>query len=245
MWLTNRLLYALALFFAGVSLMLMVQLRMDGYPGTVAPTIEESALLREYAYRRYVVAYPQIKIASTAPLSEFLAGYEAGTLGGYCGQAALFYLRVLEANHVGAYYLDMGIPNTSHVVNLVQIKVNGREIWSVQDAYFNTILVDSAGVPLDYFAVLDLLHQRRHEDIIVSQGTTPARRTLCEDGTCYAVDTWDMLLARTDWQPLFDYLGEDYPHDWRYLYLVVYSVYGRDDSAMLAQIERAGVIRSN
>jgi hypothetical protein len=56
----------------------------------------------------------------------------------------------------------------THAETLVHIDIHGTEVLSVQDAYFDITYVDKNGNPLDYFEMLSLLQNQRHEDIRIA-----------------------------------------------------------------------------
>jgi len=79
--------------------------------------------------------------------------------------------RLYEVFGYESYYVASGNPGNSsfpaltHAETLVLINWGGRRTLSVQDAYFDISYSDTKGGPLDYFQMLHLLRDGKHEDV--------------------------------------------------------------------------------
>ena len=56
----------------------------------------------------------------------------------------------------------------SHAITFVVFNHDGKEIWSLQDAYFNNCVTDENGQPLDYLEFLKRLKDRQHYTVVLT-----------------------------------------------------------------------------
>jgi len=83
-----------------------------------------------------------------------------------CGGTAWTLMKLYQLFGYESYYLASGrIGMVTHAVTLVYINVDGRRIPSVQDAYFDISYTNEDGHPLDYFEMLRILRNHKHEEI--------------------------------------------------------------------------------
>jgi len=106
------------------------------------------------------------------------AAFMADRGGVWCGGAAYALGKLYELFGYNAFSVGIGVPGTSaqHTYTLVQINDEGRRILSIQDAYLNITYVHPGGKPMDYFELLDLLTQRRHEEVLLTGSASSTRR---------------------------------------------------------------------
>jgi hypothetical protein len=178
----------------------------------------------------------------------------------WCGGAARAMQVLAEAHGMPALILDLGGPELdSHTVTLVQVRHHGQRVLTVQDAYFNTTYVDTSGNPLDYWALQELIRERRHTDIGTVRGQ-PLKPFLIAQG-----EQWPEIsgivpgtqLANGAWKHLFPATFEHFvrhggsrapeqlerlalPPDPIYLYLFARGVWGSPKHAdIIAPIEQS------
>ena len=99
--------------------------------------------------------------------------------GVWCAGSSEFLKKALRLFGFEAYDLYYGFKEPggyTHAVTLVKIQEGESEILSVQDAYFNTTYELSTGEPLDYFELLRLLKEKRDNEIVLVEPTTPLMR---------------------------------------------------------------------
>ena len=99
--------------------------------------------------------------------------------GVWCDGAALFFRKVLRLFDFEGYELAYGFHEPgglNHTITLIKIQEGESEILSVQDAYFNTAYETSTGEPLDYFDLLRLLKEKRDDEIVLVEPSTPFMR---------------------------------------------------------------------
>jgi hypothetical protein len=96
--------------------------------------------------------------------------FNANDRGVFCAGTAWTLMRLYNAFGLDSWIFNVGIRKSAltHVVTLV--RAGGKII--VQDAYANYTLTDRRGRPLDIRRVLELLKDRRAEDVVRRGGTT-------------------------------------------------------------------------
>jgi len=104
-------------------------------------------------------------------VSVILDAFERNWGGVWCAGTAWTLKRLYELFGYESYYLATGDPGNSsypaltHAETLAYIDVNSSRILSIQDAYFDVSYTDREGRPLDYFQMLHLLRDQKHEEI--------------------------------------------------------------------------------
>lgn len=83
------------------------------------------------------------------------------------GAAHYLYLKYREAGYK-SYIIGFGNKYYTHAMTLVQISHGGMSKYAIQDPTFNISYVDRAGNPLSVFAIVELLRERRAEEIAIS-----------------------------------------------------------------------------
>lgn len=98
-------------------------------------------------------------------------------LGGvWCGGTAYSLMLLYRELGFNAWTLDVGIPGAmSHVVTVVEVSYGGIAKRSIQDATFNLTYTDLQGGPLDYREIVQLLAERRHDEVCVLEGSVIER----------------------------------------------------------------------
>ena len=158
--------------------------------------------------------------------------------GVWCAGSSEFLKKVLWLFDFEAYDLYYGLNKTgglTHAVTLVKIQEGEGEILSIQDAYFNTTYELSTGEPLDYFELLRLLKEKRDDEIVLVEPTTPLMREVHRiidlGGGKYEIETTRSLFAfdtvigsDTAARPaVYAFLEKNhYPQNALYLHLVPY-----------------------
>jgi hypothetical protein len=88
-----------------------------------------------------------------------------------CQGVAWALMRLYEAYGYEAYCLGVDIPKVmGHDMTLVRISYNGRSILTIQDATFDISYIDPDGEPYDYFDLLAVIKNRRHNLVEIEQG---------------------------------------------------------------------------
>ena len=97
-----------------------------------------------------------------------LRGFQQDILAAMCGFTSTTFGKLLNEFNFRVIYLSIGDPtgSTNHYVPLVEMNRNGEKIWSVQDPYYDTSFTSKDGKLLDYFEILKLLREGRHNEII-------------------------------------------------------------------------------
>ena len=197
------------------------------------------------------------------PLSQRLSLFETGEAGAQCGATAttlrdIYELFGFEAFTVNAGQVADKPPQPTHILTLVKINHDGREILSVQDSFFNYTLVNRDGNPLDYFEMLSLLKQKRHQDFYPLLGSAEFKPRLIAKGTEENV-TAEKVFANgnklvserfilPEDLPGYDAAATEfltqhgYPANFLYLHLFPFGMHGRDYVEYNAILNKARVI---
>jgi len=117
------------------------------------------------SWRLFLTSNESFHFFSQNVSSIFLA-YQHHWGGVWCGGAAWTLMELYELFGYEAHYLASGILSVeTHAETLVYIDVHGTKILSVQDALFDISYTDEHGNPMDYFEMLSMLREHRHEEI--------------------------------------------------------------------------------
>ena len=162
------------------------------YPDLLSESVsdfEKTNLLRDWAYANTIFGedccfnyYKPEKptIQNFVLLTENFQNFE---LSAYCGGVSTYLALVYNVFGYEAVSLDCAVFSEdnaavcSHVVTLCKIlDENQGEKWIVQDATFNRTYVDADGIPLAILELLNMLKERRDEDIHYIFGNTQGRR---------------------------------------------------------------------
>lgn len=191
------------------------------------------------------------------PLAERLQLFANGEAGGWCSSASVTLMDIYELFGFESYELGFGaISNgeATHAVTLVRIRDGERDIWSVQDSYFNQTLVDRNGRPLDYFDVLDLLKKRADHQITIKKGNNPTRpRLIAKESTEATLSgtvfpNGNKIVYEEFRLPLFEQAAltflqkQNLPANIVYLALYPYQLYGVNSARAHAILNRARAI---
>lgn len=148
---------------------------------------EKVSALRHWAAQRIVMSSSSLFLTSNESfrffsqnVSSIFRAYRDHWGGVWCGGAAWTLMKLYELFGYEAHYLGSGVaPDATHAETLVYIDVRGTEILSIQDAHFDISYTDEQGNPLDYFEMLSMLREYRHEEIrIVPSPDQGVRRDL-------------------------------------------------------------------
>lgn len=166
----------------GVSATLLKQLIQKDYPwleNKEANDWGKVKALRQWAYE-HVDWSTKSALIDTKPGFQY-AGKDAPELfslffkdwgGVWCGGAAFSLMKLYHTYGFEAYTVDSGKRGMmTHVMTLVKIDYEGREIFAIQDPSFNVCYVDSEEKPYGYFDFLKTLKNRNHDNIVAQQGT--------------------------------------------------------------------------
>jgi len=89
----------------------------------------------------------------------------------WCDGAARTLEGLYEVLGFRAYTVDSGkVGVMTHVVTLVDIVYEAKEITVVEDPSLDVTYVDDEGRPLDYYGLLSLLSRGEHDRIAILQG---------------------------------------------------------------------------
>jgi hypothetical protein len=169
---------------------------------------------------------------------------KGGTL---CGGSAVFLQKVYRLFGFEAYILNYGTEDAvTHMIDLVKIDYNGREILTVQGAYFDVGYENKNGEPIDYFDMLQLLVERRGDEIYAVEFDPPLMRDYLQENledtgliksivTTRVVFTTEFALFRV--RPYIDKFLTDrgLPLDDIYLYLFPFSISGDAQGKLMAK----------
>jgi len=179
------------------------------YPQINDPSLsawEKVNLLRRWAYQQTDQAMtndckfssPNLRAKSVA---EIFSDFQQDKGGVYCGGASIFLMKLYEQYGFKAYALNMGKPSVSksltHVLVLVKIPHNGKDVLVVQDGLFNNSYAHLDGSPLDYFELIQLLNNRQLNKIKVVQNHDGERDVLlCKNQI--PPDIWEISTKQLD-----------------------------------------------
>ena len=152
-----------------------------------------------------------------------------------------------------AFSISFGIRGTyvTHVFTLVEIDREGETILSMQDADFDFTFTYADGRPMDYFEFLDLLQQRRHQDVVALSSAEDLTRDYLEFDMDGQVTKYQDFLSWQDWMKhsqsdLDSFLEErGYPPSSLYLHLSFLGIAGFSPPAgkesFLSQLADRGI----
>lgn len=146
----------------------------------ISNQFDKACFIRDWVYRHKTGAAPGCNLLDDhhkLSASEFYNLMR--TSGGFvCSGTAYFLKRLYELMGFVSYAVNIGLPNwpATHVTNLVEIEELGREIFSVQDAYFNFTFSNRDGQPLCFTEVQSALRRKDLDEIVVLEG--PSIRSL-------------------------------------------------------------------
>lgn len=171
--------------------------------------------------------------------------FREGLAGAWCGTTAQTLKKVYDLFGYEAYNVNQGDSSEAdtHVISIVNINHQGKQLFSVQDAYLNYYLSDLDDNPLSYFKALTLLKARRDKDIKIQWGKLDGRYKklyLLPKGTksnsVYKTFDNGNIVELRKFDGYFDLLERfkplltksDYPNDFLYVYLFPFGLYGKD-----------------
>ncbi|MFC1704790.1 hypothetical protein ACFLZ6_00500 [Nanoarchaeota archaeon] len=140
-----------------------------------------------------------------------------------------------------------------HAFNLVKIEDKKKEIFSIQDAYFNITYVHKDGTNMGYFELIELLQERKHNEVTVmgSLSSGPMRESIAfDDGKLIKVRKNMFRLSEFEIgnKELFlDFYEEySYPHNNLYTFLAFGGLYKGTESEetraeFLSKIDKYGL----
>ena len=175
----------------------MRQAVIGAYPSIGVPEtgdFERVSLLREWAHQASLSAtgpcsleeiVPHIREEDAPSIFYRMARIEGGFL---CGGISVALWKLYELFGYRAHNYNMGKTNVtadgrngSHVVTLVHIEHKGRPVLSIQDASFNYTLVDRDDNPLSFGTLIELLIERRIDEVDIQEGKVLTWRHLCAE----------------------------------------------------------------
>ena len=136
---------------------------------------ERVSLIRKWASRKIVSSNEEGLLDYDRDLDFYhqdaatiLAAFMKDKGGVWCKGSSYFLVKLYELFDYKAFFISVGDDESGfiHTFPLVEINRDGRKILSIQDASFNLTYIHADGRPMDYFELIELLKQRRHEDII-------------------------------------------------------------------------------
>lgn len=174
-------------------------------------------------------------------VSEIYAAFlkQAGAV--WCGGSAHALCSLYRLYGFDASTLNIGFGDSpvSHVVTLVSVRDEGRAVISIQDAYFNQVLVDGQGRPLDYFDLIKLLSERKHDEVKKIGTRRNTLKPVLSSGSDGVIEVNWGRYAEIDF--LSDHgeeaksllTGAGYPYDLIYLHHFILGGAGLKDSRFL------------
>lgn len=153
--------------------------------------------------------------------------------GVLCAGTSYYLARVYEMFNYDSFIVHTrGPPNWTHAFNIVLIEENDKRLYSLQDAYLNLSYINEDGYPIDYLEFLDLLQQRKHEEIILDGSSNFSRKMIGFDNHSVTIGETNMeaimdYIIETNYYGFIDFYEENgYPHELIYTNLGVDEVYG-------------------
>ncbi|HEY4712608.1 MAG TPA: bZIP transcription factor [Dehalococcoidia bacterium] len=227
---------------------------------------EKVKLLRQWAHEHVdwgsectLMSQEQYRKFSDADAPTEFAMFLKDECAVWCLGTAWALMRLYEAYGYEAYCLGVGIPGgMTHAMTLVRISHNGSGILTVQDATFDISYVNSNGEPYDYFDLLTVVKNRRHDLVEIEHGPCkPGDFLLCTDEEPGSQYWWvpdntpvpalseGRMKVRFEWtmDNFWDFYGpaiadslaeEGYPPHWCYMFLhLLYIRHGNEDATEL------------
>jgi len=110
------------------------------------------------------------------------------SLGYYCSGTAETFASVCRLFGFEAWCYNMGAESgmASHVTSIVKFVDEGAQVYSVQDSYFNYTLM-AGGKPLDFYRLLELIADRRSDEVEIREGDTSCKPTIIDESVA---DEW-------------------------------------------------------
>lgn len=104
-------------------------------------------------------------------LGKLLYMCEARLGGYYCGGQAEIARKVYELLGFETFTFNFGFDGTraTHVTTFVKLEINGRDTWTIQDAYFNFTLRDHEGNYLGFRQLLAYLAENNLAPVVVDE----------------------------------------------------------------------------
>jgi hypothetical protein len=109
-------------------------------------------------------------------LPDFYPLFKRNHVPGTCGITSMFYIKLLQTFGYKAYqysfgFKDQGYERFIHSFALVEIDFKGSRRLIIQDPYLNLTYRNQAGEPMDFFAFLSALKQRKYDLIVMAPGS--------------------------------------------------------------------------
>lgn len=155
-------------------------------PRLAEPDLDGSTrltLLRQWAYENTDWSSPGANLDDDrangfyemdAP--ELFGAFRDDRGGVLCGGTAYAFMKLCRLFGYDALTLDFGMPGVStHVVTLVRLSRDGRDVWSVQDPTYDVTYVHRGGAPFDYLDLLRTLRERQASRVLVEKGRGRSR----------------------------------------------------------------------
>jgi len=188
-----------------------------------------------------------VSSAVNIPLGERLLIFERGEAGAWCSATASTLRDIYELFGFESYVVHVGdLPEraATHSFTLVKIQSNGTEMFVVQDAYRNYVLVDIHGSPFDYFEILDLLQRKNDHNIVFLFGQNLYKpRLIEENGKKIIREPFDLSAFDTRVEQFVSSYG--YPSKFLYILLFPYGVYSSNFDAAERLLATAQSITGN
>jgi hypothetical protein len=106
-------------------------------------------------------------------IQDIYKAYSNDKGGVWCGGAAYSLMQLYKLYGYKSYTVDIGkVDVMTHVINLVEVKLNGKEVYMIQDPTFNVTYTDLNDTPIDYFDFLRLLKENKDDKIKIESGTS-------------------------------------------------------------------------
>lgn len=112
-----------------------------------------------------------------APLGELLHLAESRAGGYYCGAATEIARQVFRLLGFDAHSINFGLQpdGATHLTTVVALPLDGREVWTIQDTYFDFTVRHRDGRYADFREILDLLVEGRTSELVIDE--EPSART--------------------------------------------------------------------
>ncbi|MFC2153911.1 glycosyltransferase family 39 protein [Candidatus Altiarchaeota archaeon] len=242
---------------------------IEDYPqivGGSTPSYEKVKLLRAWAAQNIDVSNERGLLDKSNSGNPDSLGYNFRSLdtptifayfeedrgGVWCWGTAYALMRLYEMFGYDSFIVDVGdidIP-VSHVFNLVNVDCDGRNVWSIQDAYVDVTFEHLDGRCMDYLEFLELLQQRRHDEVKITPSSPPLIRDVL-----YFEENGPIIKKRETISPnqihisypeelAKLYQNRGVPNDFRYLYSMIFEINGLSKSESNAFLEKVELYRT-
>lgn len=103
-------------------------------------------------------------------VDSFLQKFATNSGTGMCGLAGSILAKTLNNHGIEAYTYNYGFKN-SRLTHIVVLAKTTDTTWTLHDPFFNYSIMDSSGLPKDFFSMMEELGQKNHANISFTNDT--------------------------------------------------------------------------